>query len=90
MKKTYGAYKGSWGIIINNISQLTTRFSTKLMACKLLRKHCKEEALAGLIATTIQCVKGTLLSWIPYLQNIVSLFMVDHTRSIGRIETPLI
>jgi hypothetical protein len=41
------------------------------MACKLLRKCHKEEAPTGVIAAVTQCVKGNLLSWAPYLLNLV-------------------
>jgi hypothetical protein len=51
-----------------------TRLETKLMACKLLRKCRKEEAPTGVIAAATQCMKGTLLSWSPYLLN---LFLDD-------------
>jgi hypothetical protein len=46
MNHTYGTERGSRGIIINKISEPTTRIATKLMACKLLRKCCKEEVPA--------------------------------------------
>jgi hypothetical protein len=50
MKKTYGTERGSHVIIINRISDATTRMATKLMDDKILRKCCKEEVLAGVIA----------------------------------------
>ena len=50
MKPKYGTERGSRGIIINQISEPTTRIATKMMACKLLRKFRKEEASAGVIA----------------------------------------
>jgi hypothetical protein len=46
----------------------------KLMACKLLRKCHKEEAPTGVVTTTTQCAKGTVLSWAPYFLN---LFLED-------------
>jgi hypothetical protein len=50
------------------------KFVMKLMACKLLRKCHKEESPTGVIATTMQCKKGSLLSLDPYLVN---LFLED-------------
>jgi hypothetical protein len=44
------------------------------MACKLLRKCCKEEALAGVAVATKQCAKGTVLSWALYM---LDLFLED-------------
>jgi hypothetical protein len=49
MKNTYGTERGSQGIIINKISEPTTILETKFMACKLLRKFCKEEEPIGVI-----------------------------------------
>jgi hypothetical protein len=69
MKKTYDTERGSRGIIIKRISDATTRLATKLMACKLLRKCRKEEALAGVVAAVAQCAEGTMLSWALYLLN---------------------
>jgi hypothetical protein len=40
------------------------------MDCKLLRKCHKEEAPAGVVAVVMQCTKGTVLSWAPYLLNL--------------------
>jgi hypothetical protein len=75
MKKTYGTERGSQGIIINRISEPVTRLAIKLMDFKLLRKCRKEEAHAGVIAVVVQCAKGTLLIWSPYLLN---LFLEDY------------
>jgi hypothetical protein len=47
---------------------------TKILAYKLLRKFCKDEVLAGVIAITAQCVEGTFMSWVTYMLN---LFQVD-------------
>jgi hypothetical protein len=62
-------------MIIKNINDPATRFVTKLMACKLLRKCRKEEAPAGVVAAAAQCAKGTFLSWVSYLLN---LFLEDY------------
>jgi hypothetical protein len=68
MKKKYDIERGSHGIIIKCISDIATRMATKIMACKFLRKCCKEEV------PTPQCAKGTTLNWAPYLLN---LFLDD-------------
>jgi hypothetical protein len=44
------------------------------MECKLLSKCRKEEAPAGVIEATMQCTKGSLLCWDPYILN---LFLED-------------
>jgi hypothetical protein len=67
MKQMYGTERGSRGIIINQISEPTTRLATKLMACKLLRKCRKEEVPAGVIAVVVQCVKGHCIKLEPIL-----------------------
>jgi hypothetical protein len=74
MKKKYGTERGSRGIMIKHISDVVTRMATKNMACKLLRKFCKEEVLAGVVVAATQCVEGTTLIWAPYLLN---LFLDD-------------
>jgi hypothetical protein len=53
IKKKYGTDRGSMGMIIRNINEPTTKFATKLMACKLLRKYCKEESPIGVIEATM-------------------------------------
>ena len=75
MKKAYGTKRGSHNIIIKRISDETTRMATKLMACKMLRKCCKEEVPAGVVPTATQCANGTMLNWAPYLLN---LFLDDY------------
>jgi hypothetical protein len=50
MKQTYGTERGSRGIIIDRISEPPTWLATKLMACKLLRKSCKEKVPTSIIA----------------------------------------
>jgi len=52
MNQTYGTERGSRGIIINIINEPAMRLETNLIACKLLRKCLKEEALVGVIAAT--------------------------------------
>jgi hypothetical protein len=48
--------------------------AAKTMACKLLRKFCKEEVSAGIIAVASQCAEDTIVSWEPYILN---LFLDD-------------
>jgi hypothetical protein len=55
MKKTYGIERGSRRIIIKHINDTTTRLANKLMACKLLRKCCKEEFPIRVIVAPTQC-----------------------------------
>jgi hypothetical protein len=74
IKNKYDTERGSRGIIIKQINEPTTRFATKLMACKLLRKCRKEESPAGVISAVVQCTKGSLHSWTPYL---LKLFLDD-------------
>ena len=62
IKSKYGTKKGSRGMIIKKISESKTRFATKLMACKFMRKCCKEESPTSVIAATMQCAKWSLLS----------------------------
>jgi hypothetical protein len=40
-----------------------------------LRKYQKQEALVGIIAIVMQCTKGVMFSWVPYLLN---QFLIDR------------
>jgi hypothetical protein len=75
MKKTYGIERVSHKIIINWISDTTTKMATKLIPCKLLRKFHKEEVLTGVFVATVQCTNDMMLSWVPYLLN---LFLYEY------------
>jgi hypothetical protein len=70
MNNTYGTKRGSHRIIIKRISGITTRLATKIMACKLLKKSCKEEFHVGLIVAATKCVQGTMIILAPYLLNL--------------------
>jgi hypothetical protein len=74
MKKKYGTDKGTRGIIIKRINDAATQLSTKILACKLLRKCHREEVPAGVVAVASQCAEGTTMIWAPYLLN---LFLDD-------------
>jgi hypothetical protein len=74
MKKKYGTDRGTRGIIIKRINDATTQMGAKILACKLLRKCCREEVPAGVVVVVAQCAEGTSMSWAPYLLN---LFLDD-------------
>jgi hypothetical protein len=74
VKAQFGTSRGNRGIVLKDINDNATRFTNKLMACKLLRKCRKEEAPTGVIAVVAQCTKGVMFSWAPYLLN---QFLVD-------------
>jgi hypothetical protein len=74
IKNKYGTNKGSVGMVIKNINESANKFAKKLMPCKLLRKARKEESPTSVIAAVMQCAKGSLLIWAPYLLN---LFLDD-------------
>jgi hypothetical protein len=74
MKKKYGTNRGTRGIIIKRINDVATQLGAKILACKMLRKCCREEVPAGVVAVAAQCAEGTTVSWAPYLLN---LFLDD-------------
>jgi hypothetical protein len=74
MKKNYGTNRGTRGIIIKRINDTATQLGIKILACKLLRKFCREEVPTGVVVVASQCVEGTTVSWAPYLLN---LFLDD-------------
>jgi hypothetical protein len=61
-------------MIIKNINDLVTIFTTNLMAFNLLIKCHKEEAPTGVVAAVGRCMKGTIIIWALYLLN---LFLKD-------------
>jgi hypothetical protein len=69
IKEKYGIERGNRGIRINDINDPVTRFATRLLGCKLMRKCRKEEVPAGVVAVAVQCTKGSSMSWAPYLLN---------------------
>jgi hypothetical protein len=50
MKNKYGTERGLHGIIIGCISDAMTTMDINTMACKILRKCCKEEVLTRVVA----------------------------------------
>jgi len=50
VKAQFDTTRGNRGIIIKDINDNMTRFTNNIVACKLLRKFHKEEAIAGVIA----------------------------------------
>jgi hypothetical protein len=70
MNNTYGIERGSHRIIIKRINGIATRLATKIMACKLLWKCCKEEFHVGVVMAATKCAEATMLSSAPYLLNL--------------------
>jgi hypothetical protein len=60
---------GSRGIRISDINDPAMRIVTRMLGCKLMCKCRKEEVPAGVVAATTQCMKGSSMSWAPYLLN---------------------
>jgi hypothetical protein len=75
MKNKYGTDRGTRGIIIKRINDVVTQLGENILACKLLRKCHKYEALAGVIAVAAQCAEGTFMSWVPYMSI---LFQIEY------------
>jgi len=75
VKAQFEINRGNQGIVIKYINNVVTSFTEKLMAFKLLRKCRKEEALAGVIEVSVQCTKGVMFRWEPYLLN---QFLIDY------------
>jgi hypothetical protein len=69
VKAQFDTTRGNRGIIIKEINDNATRFTSKLMVCKLLRKCRIEEAPTGVIVVVAQCAKGMMFNWASYLLN---------------------
>jgi hypothetical protein len=50
MKNKYGTERGTRGIIIKQINNSMTQLGANILACKLLRKCCKDKVPIGVIA----------------------------------------
>jgi hypothetical protein len=74
VKEKFGTSRGNKGIALKYINDNATRFANKLMDCKLLRKCRKEEAPVGVIIVVVQCEKGVMFIWAPYILN---QFLID-------------
>jgi hypothetical protein len=69
IKAKYGTERSNRGIKINDINDHVTRFSTRLLGCKLMHKCRKEEVSTDVFIIVMQCEKGSSMSWVPYLLN---------------------
>jgi hypothetical protein len=54
MKKKYETERGTRGIIIKRINDVTTQLGMKILSCKLLRKCHREEVPAGVVIVAAQ------------------------------------
>jgi hypothetical protein len=52
-----------------SINDDTIRFVTQVLACKLLRKCCKDQVPAGVIEATEKCIAGVMMNWSTFLMN---------------------
>jgi hypothetical protein len=53
IKAKYGKERGNRGIMISDINDPATRFTTRLLGCKLIRKCYKEEVPAGVVEAIV-------------------------------------
>ena len=74
MKKKYGTDRGTIGVTIKRINDVTTQLGMKILAYKLLRKCRREEDPAEVVAVAAQCIEYTSMRCAPYLLN---LFLED-------------
>jgi hypothetical protein len=62
MNKKYRTDRGTRGIIIKSINDVTTQLGVKILACKLLRKCHREVVPVGFVSVAAQCTEGTSMS----------------------------
>jgi hypothetical protein len=74
MKNKYDTKRGSRGIIIKHIIDVTTIMAKTIMACNLIIKCHEDEVSVGVVIATAQCAEGTTRIWAPYFLN---LFLDD-------------
>ena len=67
IREKYGAERANRGIRIKDINDLATLFTTRFLGCKSMHKCQKEEVSARVIIVVAQSIKGSSMSWGPYL-----------------------
>lgn len=65
----YGMCRGGRGVFIDLINDDQVKFTTTLMACKLLRKCRRDQCLAVVIKEIEISITGVWMSWVPFLLN---------------------
>ena len=69
MKDKYDLSRDTKGFLISSINDHIVRFTTKVLATKLLRKMRPNQRTACTIAVVELCVKGVHMNWSYYLLN---------------------
>jgi hypothetical protein len=62
-------HRGACSLDVASINDDTVRFATQVLACKLLRKCCKDQVPIGVIAIAEKCVAGVQMNWVTFLVN---------------------
>jgi len=65
----YGTHKVFCGMMISTIQEPEVRFSTQVLAGKLIRKCQKGECLVGVLFSMERCTQGIEMWWAQYLMN---------------------
>lgn len=69
VQQLYAKYNTHRGARIDFIDNQTIRFTTQLLACKLLRKCHKDKCPLGVILATKRCATGVRMAWANYMVN---------------------
>jgi hypothetical protein len=81
MKEKFDMYRGACGLDVASINDECIRFAMQVLACKLLRKCCKDQVSTGVIATMEKCVEGVQMNWVTFLLN---QFLMDCREAQGQ------
>jgi hypothetical protein len=78
MKDNFHTFRGKKGLDVANISDDVVPFLMQVLACKLLRKFCKDEVPTTVITTMEKCTEGVQMNWDTF---VVNLFLIDCIES---------
>ena len=73
----YRTMRGGIGVLISLINNYTFKFTTQLMANKLLRKCHKDHCLVATIEVVEMCIVRDKIRWDPFLLNQFILYCIE-------------
>jgi hypothetical protein len=75
MKENFNTQRVQCDLDVARICNLTMRFMTQVLACKLLRKLQKDQFPTTVIEVIEKCIEGVQMNWVTFLLN---QFLIDY------------
>jgi len=67
MKRKYKLAKKKWGYAISSMSDKAVKVAIQILADKVMRKCCRDEVPALVVALAEQCAEGVQFNWSEFL-----------------------